>query len=711
MIQLLGIRALTAPNIWGTVPVLECRLVCEPISDDLIDAVFQRLEHAPQPTHLMDRRQFPTAAHAIVELCLALQRSVDCPVVQSEVRPTGFVHVWQLAFEIEQESVGRAALESACQLLSPMEDSQLDSVDVQLHHLRRIADSHGLGKTTRVLIATARQRGIPVCRLDEESLLQLGQGARQHRLRLAATDRTGRIAEWISRDKLLTKQLLHKAGIPVASGRLAADADDAVRAALELGAAIVVKPCDADYGEGVSVNLTDPSEIRSAYEAARKFSEKVLVERFLPGFWHRLLIVDGRLTAAARKEPPHVTADGRRTLAELIEEFNADPRRGFDDEFPLAPIVVGATVLGALYRQGYSLDSVPAAGTTVCLRHDAYLSSGATQSDVTDEVHPEIAELAVFATETIGLDVAGVDLICADISRPLAEQSLGVLELNAEPAIVVHMAPFSNPPRPVAERIVASLFPPGEDGRIPVVIVVGDLPLAQELTAHLHASGRTAGLAANNLVSVNGRSTIRREISVSAAAEALWMQRRVDAAVIHLTLADVLCLGMPVDQCDLLCLARLDVAEDRQKHGLDDWNRALSLLLQTKSLARDVLIHINSPTDCGQIPWPVPAAVLVSALPGCSELRQHAAMGGRTVIPENDKLTLHASSGKWTLAGWQPELPLLETAAKAWISRFVLSEPCGRLPAEGLQTTALHQASTAVRPHETWQACLPGASR
>ncbi len=664
MLQLLEVRALAAPNIWAAVSVLECRLVCEPISDDRIENVFRRVQRLPRSTSAMERRRFSSPAHAIVELALVLQRHADCAVAFSDVRPTSFPHVWQLAFEIEHESIGRAALEAACRLLvAAARDNEFDAVD-QIAQVRRVAERDAYGGTTRVLAAAARRQNIPVYRLDSESLIQLGQGATQHRLRMAATDRTSFIAEWISRDKLLTKQLLQKAGLPVAAGRLVLDADDACRAAGDIGGVVVVKPCDADFGRGVSVELTDPSEIRGAYEFARSYSANVLVETYLPGYWHRLLVVNGELVAALRKEPPCVIGDGRRTIAELIDEFNADPRRGFGDEFQLDPLIVGATVLGMLYRQGYSLQSVPPSGFTVLLRPDAYLSTGATQTDVTEGVHPEIAEMAVAAAEIIGLDIAGVDLICEDVSRPPAAQPLGVLEVNAEPSIVMHLAPISNSPRPVAERIVASLFPQPTAGRIPVIGVVNDGALARRLADQLQAAGMTVGLAARDLASVNSKRIGRRELTVHAAAETVWRHRRVTAAVVHFSLADVLRAGLPVDQCDLLCLAGLDDAVS------SEIERVLQLLLQSAHAEQTTLVNFDQAGIRQYLSRPAAQSVLVSERIDGVELRRHQAAGGKLMTQMDGQIVLMTRAETSVLSTASSDTPLFHAAAEAWIRRL-----------------------------------------
>jgi cyanophycin synthetase len=495
---------------------------------------------------------------------------------------------------------------------------------------------------------------------------------------MAATDRTGFIAEWISRDKLLTKQLLERTGIPVATGRLVSDADDACRAAQEIGGAVVVKPCDADFGRGVSVDLTDPSEIRGAYDLARSYSPNVLVENYLAGYWHRLLVVDGEMIAAVRKEPPCVTGDGKRTIAELIDEFNSDPRRGFDDRHVLDPLEIGAAVLGMLYRQGYSLDSVPPAGFAVLLRPDAYLATGATQTDVTDLVHPELAETAVHAADTIGLDVAGIDLICEEISRSPADQSVGVLEVNAEPAIVVHMAPISNPARPVGEKVIASLFPAGDSGRIPVVEVANDLRLAQVIAGQLQAAGETVGLAAKDHASANGRRIGRKQMSVLAAAETLWMHRRINFGVIHFTFRDVLQTGLPMDRCDLLCLAGLDESVSHQTgSGIEEIERVLRLLLQAGKSAQEILVNLDHVPLSQRISWPAPQAILVSEHSDRAELQQHAAAGGRAITVIEGQLVLRTGVESQVLSADPLQSPLFEAAAKAWMDRHLLTNSNG----------------------------------
>lgn len=614
MMQLLEIRSLSAPNVWAHVPVMECKVVCDPVPHEQISRLFERLHRLPRSTLPFEHRQYASAADAMVELALELQRQADCPVEFSEVRKTTFAHVWQLAFQIEEEPIGRSALEAASQLIESAADGRFDQIDDQLENVRKVAEQYRPGPTTRALIAAARKSLIPVYRLDNESLIQLGQGCQQHRLRMAATDRTGHIAEWIARDKLLTKRLLSQAGIPLAEGRQVSDADDACRAASELRASVVVKPSDADFGNGVTVDLHDPSTIRTAYELARRFSSNILVERYVAGYWHRLLVVDGQMIAAVRREPPRVVGDGRRSIRSLIEEYNADPRRGFGDHFAYDPLIVSATVLGVLYRQGYSLESIPAAGTEIRLRQDAYLVRGASQSDVTDHVHPEINELAVIAADTIGLDIAGIDILCEDVSLPIQQQSLVVLEVNAEPALVIHMSPVCEPPRPVAEQIVRSLFPPDNNGRIAVVVVVGDSDLGQELADDLRASGKIVGFVTRTQSRFNSRSIIDGGSSLRSRAQSMFLQRRLEIAVIQLSLTDILNEGLPVECCDLLCLESFPELEQLDRHTTNpDYDRAIDLLLSSGRFARELVANCAHSSVQSRLRKPAPRFALASS--------------------------------------------------------------------------------------------------
>ncbi|MFP5406870.1 MAG: cyanophycin synthetase, partial [Gammaproteobacteria bacterium] len=398
--------------------------------------------------------------------------------------------VYRVVVEYSQEPVGRLALELAQALCRNALDDTPFEPGTAVAKVRELDEDQRLGPSTGAIVAAAVARGIPYRRLTEGSLVQFGWGSRQRRIQAAEMDCTGAIAESIAQDKELTKSLLHDAGIPVPRGRPANDARDAWVAAREIGLPVVVKPRYGNQGKGVAVNLSTREQIMDAWSRAAEYDAEVMVEKYLPGNDFRLLIVGDRMVAAARRDPPLVIGDGVHTIAELIDRLNADPRRGDGHGMPLTRIRLDEVALARLATAHYTPDSVPPPGERVILRNNANLSTGGAATDVTDEVHPELAARVVAAAQTIGLDICGADVVCSDISRPLEDQHGGIVEVNAAPGLRMHLSPSYGKGRPVGEAIVSALFADGEDGRIPVVAVTGTngKTTVVRLIAHL-ASG------------------------------------------------------------------------------------------------------------------------------------------------------------------------------------------------------------------------------
>ncbi|HEV3138478.1 MAG TPA: hypothetical protein VGZ26_11255, partial [Pirellulales bacterium] len=416
-------------------------------------------------------------AHILEHVTLELQSRAGYDFGFGRARETSQEGLFRVAIRYEDEAVGRACLAAGRELcLAAVHDRPYDVADA-MHKLRDLADCVRLGPTTRTMAQAARARGIPVRRLNERNLLQLGHGAKQHRTRGSATDHTGAVAEFISDDKDLTKAYLRSAGVPVAPGRLVASAEDAWLAAQEVGTPVVVKPKDCNYGSGVVIGISKREQIEAAYHFAAPRGSGVMVEKLAHGAEHRLLVVGGKLVAATRGNPAYVVGDGRRSVRELIEsQLNSDPRRGEDSWFPLNIVECDhPTVLLVLEQEGYRVDSVPPRGKKVIIQRNGNLAE-----DVTDAVHPDVARTASLAARVVGLDVAGIDIIADDIGRPLETQDGVVIEVNAGPGLQMHVEPESGIPRPVGEAIVATLFPQGENGRIPIVSVAG--PSAAEVT-------------------------------------------------------------------------------------------------------------------------------------------------------------------------------------------------------------------------------------
>lgn len=578
---------LSGPNAWSRRSVMEFRLETEvPTSairreaDELLASL--GLE-AIGPTEL---EGVEALAEWLSAAAIALQLAAGTPVSFSAWQRTDGDAAIRVAVEYEEASIAQLAIETLQRWLCRLLLREHFTVCEEWSRLLEMTYDMRIGNTTRTIVAAAEERGIPFLRLDEESLVQLGQGRHQRRISKATTDRTGMIANNLATDKQRTKLLLRELGIPVPHGRHVLDADDACRAAKEFGWPIVVKPRDADYGNGVSIRVTTPEQVRTAYDTARCYSEHVLVERFVPGTLFRLLVVDGRLVAAVRREAPYVIGDGRQTILELVNEANYDPHRPREYVSPLNCTGTAKSELPSLAASGLPNDTVPTAGQTVQLRGDVYMRNGGIQVDRTHHVHPEIATLAIDAARVVGLDIAGLDVIAQDIAVSPQEQEFAILEVNPEPAILLHMAPLCEPPRPVAEAIVETLFPRGKTGRIPLIAVLGnpgDYEWAERIVSECGREGQSVGFANRDGAWLAGRRLGTRSTRLGDHVRRLWRHPRTELVVVQLSLADILHEGAPFERCDQLI--ELEDHSDPERELLEfsesDLQRALDRLRET----------------------------------------------------------------------------------------------------------------------------------
>ena len=415
--------------------------------------------------------------------------------------------------------------------------------------------------STAAIVAAAQARNIPCMRLDTDSLVQLGYGSRQRRIIAAETDRTSAIAESIASDKQLTRKLLKAVGVPVADGRKVADAEDAWRAAQELGGAVVVKPLDGNHGRGVATNLTTREQVMAAYEVAKNEGSAVVVEQNITGDDYRLLVVGNQLVAAARREPAQVIGNGSSTVRELVDEVNKDPLRSDGHATVLSMIKLDSTSLSPYCpSKGFAPDSVVPVGVKVLIRRNANLSTGGTATDVTEEVHPDIARRAVDAVRMVGLDIAGVDIVARDIRRPLREQGGAVIEVNAGPGLRMHLRPSHGSPRPVGQAIVDMMFPEMQTGRIPIVAVTGvnGKTTTTRLIAHIiGTTGKRVGMTCTDGVYVAGERIDEDDCSGPQSARSVLMNPRVDAAVLETARGGILREGLGFDRCDIAVVTNI----------------------------------------------------------------------------------------------------------------------------------------------------------
>ncbi|MFM8415532.1 MAG: cyanophycin synthetase, partial [Planctomycetota bacterium] len=477
-------------------------------------------------------------------------------------------------------------------------------------------------------------------------LVRLGQGAKQRRIVAAETDRTGAVAESIAQDKELTRTLLAEAGIPVPEGRPVSDPADAWSVAEEIGAPVVVKPRYGNQGRGVSVNLSTRGEVEKAWHVAREQDASVVVERFVSGGDFRVLVVGGRVVAAARRRPPTVTGDGTSTVGRLVDRVNEDPRRTGDHATALSPLVIDGVALAVLAEQGLTPESVPEAGRVVLLRQNANLSTGGTSEDVTDFVHPEVAACAIEAARIVGLDVAGIDLVTADITKPLESQRGVVIEVNAGPGLRMHLEPTVGTPRDVGAAIIDTLFAPDDDGRIPVAAVTGTngKTTVVRLIAHLAtAGGATVGMTCTEGVWIGNREIDAGDCSGPASARRVLANPSVTTAVLETARGGILREGCGFDQCDVAVVTNI-ASGDHLGIGEIDTPEQIAwvkgAIVAAVSRKGTAVLNAADPLVVAMKRWCKGQIVYFALDPANPVLTEHLAAGGRAATVRDGWIVL-----------------------------------------------------------------------
>ncbi|MDE2406451.1 MAG: cyanophycin synthetase [Xanthomonadaceae bacterium] len=668
-ITFLRVTYLRGPNLWTYRPVLEAWVDIGGLEDypsNLIPGFTERLlawlpglqEHRCSPGTVggfVQRLQEGTwPAHILEHVTIELQNQVGMQTGFGKAREAGPRGIYKVAIRVREETVGRACLALARDLLMAAINDLPFALAERLQPVRELADRRLLGPSTAAIVDAASDRGIPHLALTDGNLVQLGYGNRQRRIWTAETEHTSAIAESISRDKDLTKSLLASCGVPVPEGRVVENAEDAWVAAEDIGLPVVVKPTDANHGRGVFADLTTRAQVETAYAGALEEGSEVMVERFIQGVEHRLLVVAGKLVAANKGFTAEVVGDGHSSIRELIDlQINSDPRRGEEESFPLETLLLEREpiALHELQRQGFGPDSVPADGHKVLiLRH------GNMAFDVTDEVHPEVVEAGVLAARVVGLDIAGIDLVTEDIGKPLQETRGAIVEVNAGPSLLMHLKPAIGKPRPAGQAIVDHLFPAGESGRIPVVGVLGqrETALLSGLVARLlHLSGRHVGLACSAGLQLDQRVLDTRPSNHFDGGERLLINRAIDAAVIETSARSILAEGLPYDRCQVAVVTDAQADAGLQGFYIDTPER-LHAVLRTQV---DVVLQGGAAVLNAAEPALVDMAglcdgevIFYAADVDAAPLDAHLEQGGRAVFVRNGAIILATGSNEEPLA-------------------------------------------------------------
>ncbi|MBX9849930.1 MAG: cyanophycin synthetase [Rhodocyclaceae bacterium] len=667
-IEILEVRYLRGPSMWTYTPIIEAVVDIHDLEDfpsNLIPGFPERLvawlpslmAHTCSPgVHggfVMRLHEGTWPGHILEHITIELQNLAGMKVSFGKAREVTRRSLYKVVFNTTHERIGRRALQISRELvLAAMEDKPFD-VPGAVAELAEMVENLCLGPSTQCIVTAATKRKIPHIRLLENgNLVQLGYGAAQRRIWTAETDCTSAIAEGIASEKDLTKRLLGYCGVPTPEGQVVESPSEAWDAAQDIGVPVVVKPSDGNRGRGVSTDLSTQAEIEAAYKIAAAEGSEVIVEKFIKGVEHRLLVIGGKLVAAARGEEAVVTGDGSSTLRALVDkQLNSDPRRGKAGEQPLEPIEIDKPqILLQLERQGYTPESVPAADIRVVV-----LRNGNHTTDITHLVHPRNAATAVLAAKIVGLDIAGVDIVTENISLPLEEQGGAIVEVNAGPSLLMHLKPAIGEAQPVGEAIVESLFPKTANGRIPVVGVSGShgkTRVAGLIARLLRLSGKYVGLACSKGVYVNRRQLQTNDGANWAGGERILLNRSVTAAVIEQGPASILSEGLAYDRCDVGVVTNLEYDSALSQYHIHDQDQMFTVLrtqIDVVLPSGTGVLNADDEKVAGMAELCDGEVIFFGTNADSEVIREHRAKGGRAVFVRAGHVVLAKSGDEKSL--------------------------------------------------------------
>ncbi len=585
--------------------------------------------------------------HVLEHTAIELQHAAGEQVTFGKTRSTDQPGHYHVVFEYEQEDVGLEAANLAVTLLHSLLPKELQprgsvprgfNLQAEIESFIKFAQRRDLGPSTASLVHAAEARGIPWIRLNEHSLIQFGHGRHQQRIQATITSRTPHIAVELASDKEETNKILSHLGLPVPKQRLLSREEDAVKAAEEIGYPVVVKPYNANHGRGVAIHLTDAAQVRAAFPLAQQHSRSVIVESFIRGDDHRMLVVNGQLIAVAKRVPGHVVGDGHHTVEELVAIVNSDPRRGVGHEKVLTRLEFDHQAERQLEKKGYTRHTVPVEGEMVYLRSTGNLSTGGTSIDVTDIVHPDNVEMAVRTVRAIGLDVGGVDFLTPDITVSYKENGGAICEVNAAPGFRMHTAPSEGRPRDVSGPVIEMLFPPGAPSRIPIAAITGTngKTTTSRMLAHIHKlAGHHVGLTTTDGVYIDGQCTVKGDMTGPVATRMVLSDPFVDVAVLEIARGGLLRAGMGVRYCDVAAV--LNVQPDHLGlRGVETLEQLAQVKRIVIEVARDTAVLNADDALCLKMADYTEAKHLcyVTMNPGHSLVREHIRAGGRAVVLE-----------------------------------------------------------------------------
>lgn len=590
--------------------------------------------------------------HVVEHIALEIQTLAGMDCGFGRTRSTGKHGVYNVVFNYSEEKVGVFAAKSAVRIVEALiSGTEYDLAD-DIQSMRELREDERLGPSTGSIVEEAIKRKIPWIRLNRHSLVQLGYGINQKRVQATVASSTSSIAVEIACDKEETKNLLEAASVPVPRGRVVYDEEDLESAVKRIGYPVVIKPVGGNHGRGATINITNWDDAVTALAAAKRISRGVIVETFITGYDHRLLVINYQFVAAAKRTPALVVGDGKKSIQELVDIVNSDPRRGYGHEKVLTAIKIDDTTLAILQEKNLSVESVLPAGEELHLKRTANLSMGGTSTDVTDIVHPYNVFMAERISRIIGLDICGIDIMTPDIREPMHENGGAVLEVNAGPGFRMHIAPIEGLPRNVAEPVIDMLYPPGSTSRIPIIAVSGTngKTTTTRLIAHMVKTvGYKVGFTTTDGIYIQNRMVEQGDCTGPVSAEFVLKDPTVNYAVLECARGGILKAGLGFHNCDVGIVT--NVAADHL--GLKDIN-TIEEMARVKSVvpesvlpdgyailnADDDLVYDMRKSIVGKI-------ALFSLDENNPRIVKHCEKGGLAAIVENGYITI--CKGTWKI--------------------------------------------------------------
>ena len=568
-LQVSRIRALRGPNYWRLAPVIACDVqlgTLEHVSSADIPGFYERLTQAlptlaehhctrQEPGGFLDRlREGTHLPHILEHVALELQSLAGTDVGFGRVVPSGDPDTWWVIVAYEEEEVGLQAMRDAVKIIRAcIADEAIDAEKI-VEDLLTLYESVRLGPSTAAVVEEAKRRGIPVRRLNNYSLVQLGLGKNLRRIQATLSDYTSAIAVEIAQDKDDTKRVLGNIGLPVPKGDVARTIERAYEIVEEIGYPVILKPLDASHGRGISGRIDNDEALKAAWEDAREFGNRIVIEQYAQGRDHRVLVINGKVVACAERVPARVIGDGKSTIAQLIERENKDPRRGVGHTKTLTKLPADDRTKSFLRNQGLSMESVLPANEVAFLRGTANLSTGGTAIDRTDDMHPDNVTACEMAAGIIGLDIAGIDVLTEDISVPFRENGAVIIEVNAGPGIRMHTHPTEGQARNVGAPIIDMLYPPGTKSTIPVIAVTGTngKTTTVRLIAHLfRVRENVVGFTTTDGTYLQNRMVMEGDMTGPFSANIILSNPTIDIAVLETARGGLLRAGLGFDEVDV----------------------------------------------------------------------------------------------------------------------------------------------------------------